>query len=90
MYKYKTVRYKAAIEKVEIIRESKQCVWIYWGNGLKEYRQNKLSSYEIYHDSWQLAYDYLLDRSERDVRSAKDRLKRAKETLEKTKVLTKK
>lgn len=56
---------------VEIERETESSVWI---DGR---RSAKISRYEVYHDSWDQAKEYLMIKAERGLDSARRRLETA-------------
>jgi hypothetical protein len=76
--KYKTKRYDdTEIEAVKVERESEASYWID-GN-----RVSKLSTYYRYHDSWEYAHSYLIQRKESAIETMKDRIVAAEGTLKK-------
>lgn len=75
MIKYKTSNYGVEIERVEVVRESAQCVWINVGH--RERRESKSSEWATYHDTWQHAKDFLVKRETGRVEAARASLERA-------------
>jgi hypothetical protein len=65
---------KSPIEAVECVRETAQSVWIAGTHGGGESRQAKVSGYICFHDTWELAHAYLLEKAERAVRHARENL----------------
>ena len=89
--KWKTCRYyDTKIERVECSRETDKAVWVLeypWkldgGRGTKpptERRRMKSSESVNYHDTWEHAHAFLMDRTERELESARSQLARAQGT----------
>jgi hypothetical protein len=72
MTKYKTTSCRwdveAEITPVEVERESDACIWI-GGRRLK-----KVTDYEIFHDSWDEAYAFMLKKATEKVERAREAL----------------
>ena len=79
MIKYKTGGWKTLIEQVEVLRETKKCVFLNSYRG--ESRVNKNSSYENYFDTWQEAYDYIHRQAINALSMKKTALTKAEEKL---------
>ncbi len=79
-YKYKRGGYREAIEKVEITRESKKCVWEKTLHG--ERCHKKQSRSEIYYDTWEDAHKCLLSHAESMLNNAKSNVRFAMEKLD--------
>ena len=80
MKKYRTGGYdrwlvEAKIEEVEAERETETSIWI------KGRRNNKLSGYEAYHDTWEAAHNFLMEKATEKVESARRELERHKSAL---------
>lgn len=56
------------IIRVEVERETEQCVWI---NGR---RNSKITDWECFHDSWDAAHQHLMSAAETEVAAARLRL----------------
>ena len=79
MKKYKTSRWNdEKIVEVEVERESEHSVWEKAANYKNLRRSNKITDYTHYHDTWDEAYKYLLDKAERNIAWAKDNLEQVK------------
>jgi hypothetical protein len=83
MKKYRTW-YDTKIEEVEVLRETKNCVFIasnyYSKTGMKA---SKRSEGPCYFDTWQEAKDFLIDREKSAIIKLVDEVKRRQETLQK-------
>ena len=87
MVKWKTSRWRDAhIERVECTRETEKAVWVLeypWtldGKPNKpptERRRMKESDSDRFHDTWEAAHDFLLERAELHLESCRDALRRA-------------
>lgn len=77
MIKYMTGGYKEDIEAIEIERETESSVWI---DGR---RRSKLSTWDIYHDTWEAARDHLMTTATHKVRNYQSRLDSVKAELSK-------
>lgn len=76
--KYKTSGYYGSgqmIVRVEVEKETENSIWV--GGS----RRSKKTSYETFHDSWDLAKQHLLDSAERSLDSARRRLQEAQSYL---------
>jgi hypothetical protein len=72
LVKFKTVGWgKGLIEPVECERETDLCVWVARFKGSKPTRQAKISGYDCYHDTWELAHEYLMKKAQRAVDHAR-------------------
>lgn len=71
------------IDKVEILRETDKCVFLYnkFRRGGVE-RAAKVTEFHAYHDTWEEAKAYLLDIAEAAVEKAEMRLNNRKRVLE--------
>jgi hypothetical protein len=88
--KWKTSRWRDAnIERVECARETEKAVWVLeypWtldGNHNKpptERRRMKESDSDQFHDTWEAAHAFLLERAERHLKSCLDELRMAQGT----------
>jgi hypothetical protein len=82
---YKTSGYGAEkIDKVEVVKETpKQVVYLSEGFNGKKYERRcaKSGNYENFFNSWKAAHDYLVEKAERSVGNAKERLQGAKSYL---------
>lgn len=90
--KWKTRPWTDVIERVECERESKSSLWILekWRPGKMEVRMcRKNSSDTIYHDTWEEAHAYLLDRADKELARARRTAARAKENYERRLRMTK-
>ena len=87
MKKFRTSdsRYRVdpTIIEVEFERETDSSVWI------KGQRCNQISTYHIYHDTWQAAYQHLLERAERKLEWAQKNLDRMQKALDEVKRMVK-
>ena len=79
MKKYKTGStnwgVEAKIEEVEVDRETESSVWVN-GNRLQ-----KSTEYHTYHDTWDAAHSYLLERAKNKVEYARRQLEEHKSRL---------
>ncbi len=73
---YKTGGYKKLIEVIEPLKVSEKCVWL--ANG----RNSKKSNYANYWDTLEEAKEYLTEKNNRIIESAKYRTGKAKTELE--------
>jgi hypothetical protein len=74
--KYRTRFYK--IEALEVERETDHQVFLPAKNGMRASRENKVSDWSKWHDSWEAAHAFLVAHAERDVESLRMRLEQAK------------
>lgn len=81
MIKYKSGHYGERIEKVEVIRETENSVW------LGKHRTAKMSVYGCYFDTWDDAKQHLVDKAKRAVDGARDRLTVTLAELDRAKAL---
>lgn len=86
MIKYRTRSDK--IEALEIERETDKQVVLPAKNGCRSYRENKVSDWSNWHDTWEAAHAFLVEKAERDIDSLHTRIERAKERLERIKGMT--
>jgi len=75
MKRYMTIRWSTEIKEKDIVRETDAFVILPEEGGRKERREAKSSDYHLYHETWDLAHAYLLQR-------AKDRVVRSQSELE--------
>jgi acyl-homoserine lactone acylase PvdQ len=75
--KYRTARKfpKAEIEAVEVVRETEKFVVL--RNSRGEYREAKDSEYTIYHNTWEEAHCWLVDRARNKLSAAQSNLEYA-------------
>jgi len=73
MHKYRTNCCNNKIEKREIIRESRQTIWINGYND-KPMRVRKFSDFDQYHDTFEDAKLYLINKSRLKIESLQDNL----------------
>lgn len=87
-YKVSSKSYNPRIEKVEIVRETAQCVFLppFRGTG-SERREAKSSDYADYFDSFEDAKSFLVTLWEFKVNSARLKLEQDKGTLGNIKVM---
>lgn len=79
MERFKVIEWrKNSIEKVEIIKESEHFVWIN-----EKQREGKKTNYHIYFDSYNDAKQYLINKQHKHIGQLENRIKEAKEKLEK-------
>jgi len=75
LYKYATgYTYNKLIEKVEIERETESSVWI---KGIR--KGKRTHDWHNFFDTWEEAHNFLLDNSESDLKSARNRLSTAQD-----------
>ena len=87
--KYKTKCAGADIQAVEVLRETMLCVFVQrYGTGT-EFRANKITEWHQYHDSWEAAHQYLMDKAERRLAEARRSLQLAQSFLGNVKGLRK-
>lgn len=79
MIKYKTTNSYVEIHSVEVSKETALSVWVKNKHG--ETRQQKSSSWCVFHDTWQQAKDYLVARETQRVEGLRLQLERAKGAL---------
>ena len=68
-------RVEAKITEVEVERETESSVWV---NGS---RLQKVTGYHIYHDTWDVAHTYLLEKAKQKVEYARRQLEEHKSYL---------
>jgi hypothetical protein len=73
---YKTSNYTIDITEYEAVRETKDFYIVISKYNGKEEREAKTSSFYIYHATRNLAENYLLNRIDRDIRYAKEKIER--------------
>lgn len=61
------------IREIEVARETEKCVYVIElvGKVRKERRRDKVTSFDIIHDSWDEAHAYLTRRAEQKLQSAR-------------------
>ena len=78
--KFRTSYSANNIEQVQVIRETAACVYVKsegWQKGGKsERREAKHGEFAQYHDTWQAAHEYLVQKAEAKVASARLQLER--------------
>ena len=79
MIKYRTRFDK--IEALEVERETDKQVVLPSSGGTRSYRENKVSDWSNWHDTWEDAHAFLIARAEREVQSLRMRLEQAKGKL---------
>jgi len=79
MIKYRTRFDK--IEALEVDRETDKQVVLPARNGFRSSRENKVSDWSNWHDTWEAAHSFLIAEAERDVASLRMRLEQAKGKL---------
>jgi len=65
MKKYQVDKYNKSIKVIEVIKETKYSVWVErtWGGKIKIEMRRKESNYDPIFDTWNLAHDYLLEKT---------------------------
>ena len=86
MIKYRTRFDK--IEALEVERETDKQVVLPARDGFRACRENKVSDWSNWHDTWEAAHAFLVAGAEREVESLRMRLEKAKGKLEQIKGLT--
>lgn len=79
MIKYRTRFDK--IEPLEVERETDKQVVLAARIGFRSSRENKVSDWSNWHDTWEAAHSFLIAEAERDVASLRMRLEQAKGKL---------
>lgn len=79
MLKYRTSWDR--IEAFEVERETEKMVILPAKNGQRSIRENKVSEYCRWHDTWEAAHAFLVAKAEKDVESLRMRLEQAKGKL---------
>lgn len=79
MIKYRTRFDK--IEALEVERETDKQVVLPAKGGCRGMRENKVSDWSNWHDTWEAAHAFLITNAERDVESLRMRLEQAKGKL---------
>lgn len=79
MIKYRTRFDK--IEALEVERETAKQIFLPAKNLMRARRENKVSDWSNWHDSWDAAHAFLVENAERDVESLRMRLEQAKGKL---------
>ena len=81
---------KAEILEAEVIRKTKSSVWIAWEPDMpgKSKRRSRDGDYEQWHDTWEEAKAFLLQRTGHEMRVALGAFKTAKARYEKIDSLT--
>ena len=88
MIKYRTRFDK--IEALEVERETDKQVVLPASGGFRGRRENKVSDWSNWHDTWEDAHAFLVANAEREVESIRINLERAKGKLGQIKGMTKK
>lgn len=84
--KYRTQFNK--IEALEVERETDRQVVLPARDGFRSRRENKVSAWSNWHDTWEAAHAFLVAKAERDVETLRVRLEKAMGTLEQIKGMT--
>ena len=66
------------IEEVEVERETDKQVVLQAKNGYRSRRENKVSDWRNWHDTWESAHAFLIANAEMNVESLRMRLEQAK------------
>jgi len=74
---FKTGKYSNEIIEKEIIRTTEHQV-VYLNHHGKEDREAKIGSYHVWHETKNLAENYLLNRIDRNIRYAEEQIERLK------------
>ena len=81
MIKYRTSGWSWRIEQVEVQRETDKSVWVEFKNDYtgktSVSRSDKNCAQQQFHDTWEAAHAYLLDKAERAAQSARVSLEHA-------------
>lgn len=72
MKRYQTTRWDIKIEEIEVIRETESFMIVPTEGRRKERREAKHSEYHLYHETWEAAHTYLLQRAEERVGQARN------------------
>lgn len=84
--KYKTKEYSTKIEPVEVERSTDKSVWIKSkdrrSNKIFVERSLKVTDYQIFHDSWELAHTYLVSKHRTNLNVFKDKFEREQVILD--------
>jgi hypothetical protein len=70
--------YRNSISSIDVIRETESCLWVKDDRPYRkiaERRVMKTSAYEMYFDTWEDAYKYLVDRIELSLSECQARMK---------------
>lgn len=86
MIKYRTMFDK--IEALEVERETDKQVVLPARDGLRSRRENKVSDWLTWHDTWEAAHAFLVANAEREVETLRMRLEQAKGKLGQIKGMT--
>ena len=86
MFKYRTCKHDITIEKVEIIRESDQSVWLKKNNRA----ERKITDYTIYHESFESAKTHLISKRNELIHYHESAIEKAKEEIKKINLLEEK
>jgi hypothetical protein len=82
---------RALIVPVDVLRETEHCVFLPAKktklHPLGERRESKLTEFDEYHDSWDLAHKSLTEKAERKILNAQMSLERAREFADKVKAM---
>ena len=77
----KVIKYRTRFDKIEALeveRETSHQVFLPAKNGMRASRENKVSDWSNWHDSWDAAHAFLVANAERDVESLCMRLEQSK------------
>ena len=78
------IKYRTRFDKIvafEVERETDKQVVLPAKDGFRSSRENKVSDWSNWHDSWEAAHAFLISAAERDVCSLRERLEQAKGKL---------
>jgi hypothetical protein len=82
LVKFKTGYSADNIKQIEVVRETAQCVWVYAGyknrdGSLVARRAAKCDNYDQYHDTWEVAHAFLLEKVTANITACRRALERA-------------
>ena len=82
---------RALIVPVEVVRETDHCVFLPTvktkRHPLGERKESKLTEWDEYHDSWDLAHKSLTEKAEREILNAQTLLERSRSFADKVKAM---
>jgi hypothetical protein len=78
---YRTRHYGNEIEEIEVLKRTDKTVTFNGVNRVE--REDLVSSYHKWHETWDHAWDYLFNLTERDIENAQKAIINARETQEK-------
>ncbi len=81
MKRYMTTRWNTEIEEKDVIRETDAFVILPDEGRRKERREAKRSYYHLYHETWDLAHTYLLQRAKIRIAQSQSELEGRKNNL---------